>query len=113
MSDVALTISVSYQSKPSHNFRLRSAQFGDGYSQDAADGINSTVDEWTITVPNLTTTQADSLVALLKSAANSRLTWTPPTPGAVSQRWRCPQKVDRTFVTYNIENISFVLRQAF
>lgn len=113
MTDVTLTIPISYQSHPVHKFRLISTQFGDGYSQDAGDGINSTVDEWTITVPNLTTDQADDLVALLKSAANTRLAWTPPTPGATAQRWRCPESVQRTFHTYDVESISFVLRQAF
>jgi len=60
--------------------RTRVTQFGDGYSQRVADGINSRVERWNITWPALTAADLQTVTATLDSVgAHGVLTWTPPT----------------------------------
>lgn len=114
MADVLLTMAnISHESRKRVKARMNSIQFGDGYAQDAGDGINSTPQEWTITVPFATTAAIDTLEATLVSAIGVRLLWTPPIAGASQLIWRVPETWERTFHSYNVESLSFVLRQAF
>src|ERR1700737_3412719 len=65
------------------------AQFGDGYSQDIALGINSTPQVWTLTFNNMPDV-ADSIWAFLqKQGGVARFWWTPP-------RMKTPIKVKTT-----------------
>lgn len=43
-------------------FRTRSAQFGDGYKQEVADGLNNKVQAWTVTITDV---YADELAPVL------------------------------------------------
>jgi phage-related protein len=92
---------------------MNSCQFGDGYAQDAGDGMNNTPEEWSIVVPFASTTDINTIESLLVSAIGNRLLWTPPLTGASQQIWRVPETWERTFHSYNVESLSFVLRQAF
>lgn len=115
MSDVTLTVSVDERSTNRFEARQLSCQFGDGYSQDAPDGINNVVEIWEITTPPMTHTAMNTLVASLVSAQSTgvRLAWTAPTTGAAAKRWRVPEKWDRRWLSYNVETLTFTLREAF
>jgi phage-related protein len=55
------------------------AQFGDGYSQRAPDGINNIVDEWDITWIPLNHTDKNTVTQALDQVGGwGVLTWTPP-----------------------------------
>lgn len=59
-------------------FRTLKAQFGDGYSQRAADGTNATIDSWSITWEYLSSDDKDTIVSALNSVGGwDYLTWTP------------------------------------
>lgn len=110
---VALSISVDYTSRKSVTPRVIATQFGDGYVQEAADGINNAPAEWTLTVSNQTTAVISAIEATLVSAIGSYLDWTPPISGASAGKWRVPARWDRSFHSYNVESITFTLRQIF
>lgn len=59
--------------------RVLHAQFGDGYSEDAPDGLNALVDECSITYENLTLAERNSVWAVLDAVGGwDVLTFTPP-----------------------------------
>lgn len=78
---------------PSTNFRknnkarVLTAQFGDGYSQRMADGINIHNNEWQISFVNQSNATADAIELFLSTAGtltdytaagNTYFLWTPP-----------------------------------
>jgi phage-related protein len=65
---------------------VKTAQFGDGYSQTAQDGINNISSNWPITYSGM---KADVLAArdFLRAQAGASFYWTPP--GDVQGLYRC------------------------
>ncbi|MGI0119683.1 phage tail protein [Zooshikella sp. RANM57] len=82
-------IPVSYGSSASTEFRVLEANFGDGYTQRAADGINNIRDTWSVTWENRDTADIFTLVKFLKARGGFQaFYWTPP--GEVEPRkWIC------------------------
>ena len=77
-SALPLTSQLSTNSSKSTSFRTLKAQFGDGYSQRAADGLNSKVDTWSITWEHLSSSDKDTVIAVLDTVGGwDYLTWTP------------------------------------
>ncbi|HEY1138770.1 MAG TPA: phage tail protein [Lysobacter sp.] len=68
--------------------RVKRAQFGDGYSQSVADGINHLTREWPLTFVYKWET-AGSIVAFLESHAGQSFQWTPPRGTAAL--WQCDE----------------------
>lgn len=68
------------QTKPSgtNNFRTVSTQFGDGYSQDAGDGINNKWQNWQVTIdlPNPDMVAVKDF--LDRQQGFRKFVWTPP-----------------------------------
>jgi len=59
-------------------FRVRKAQFGDGYSQEVADGINNKVSSWPLTFTG-GKEEMQALVSFLDERAGwQSFYWTPP-----------------------------------
>lgn len=60
-------------------FRTRTAQFGDGYAQDVADGINNEVQQWTHSASDLDSDTLDEIMEFLRAHKGyMRFLWTPP-----------------------------------
>lgn len=68
---------LSQNSSRSVKQRLLVAQFGDGYAQTAADGINSVFEEWSLSWENVTPSERNTITTALRQAATDYLTWTP------------------------------------
>lgn len=66
--------------------RVRRAQFGDGYEQTTADGINSFVDAWqNVGWDNLSSTELDTARSMLEGVGGTDyIRWTPP--GEVAEK---------------------------
>ena len=108
----AFDIQPSYPAKRGGTARRKTMQFGDGYVMDAADGINTKPQKWSLTYTNITDTLAESLMTLLDSALFVRLTWTPP--GELAPRtFRLDAAADRQFIEYNINTVSVELTEVF
>lgn len=86
MADLPFT--PQFPAPAQHSPRVLKAQFGDGYEQRAADGINNIATEYDL---QFTLTQADSatLLDFFKGLAGvTKFTWQPP--GAASAMlWVC------------------------
>lgn len=67
-------------------FRTRKAQFGDGYSQAVADGINARLQTWPVRITADSATISAVKSFLDSKAGHQSFTWTPP--GESQARWR-------------------------
>ena len=68
--------------------RILQAKFGDGYTQEAPDGINHLLRTWQVYFKNRTTTECDAIEAFLVAQAGYLpFDWTPPNGAA--GKWKC------------------------
>lgn len=74
------TFTWKHNTKPSGDvtFRVLKAQFGDGYKQTVADGINNKSQDWPLTFTGLSTTIAPILAFLDARMGYQSFYWTPP-----------------------------------
>jgi phage-related protein len=94
--------------------RVLSAAYGDGYSHDVPDGINSQLDNWSIQWENMTASERDAVVAVLDAVGQTDiLTWTPPGSSSEKKFKVTNSGYTETFSAGNIYNISLTLRQVF
>jgi phage-related protein len=93
--------------------RIRQAQFGDGYSQEVADGINSTLDEWAnVGWDSLSSTDLTTARAMLDAVGCiDYITWTPPGE-ATQKRFKVTKDgYTETHPSGALTSVSFNLRQ--
>lgn len=57
---------------------VRTAGFGDGYTQAAKNGINARSSRWTVVLSNLSEDASDAVTAFLDAHAGQSFYWTPP-----------------------------------
>jgi phage-related protein len=88
MSEIANTYLYTSAQKTTKT-RILKTNFGDGYSQRAGDGINTTPDSWTVEFRS-TSGNIGSIVTILETkAGHTYFTWTPP--GGSEQKWVCSE----------------------
>ena len=104
---------VSQQSTRTKTYRVLKAQFGDGYSQTAPDGINHTRDSWTVYYVNCDQTRRGVIwTAIDATGGSDYFTWQPhgyPT----SLRWKLNSPVDEKPSSGSHYTISFNLIQVY
>lgn len=105
MANSVFTWPVHAGEEGQHTSRVRQAQFGDGYMQTSADGLNPTTQSWPITT---TGTKAEIMAArqFLKDNAGRSFIWESPV-GELGF-YRC-----NDFGVANIGGGVFVLRATF
>lgn len=82
---------ASYGSNPNSTARILQNNFGDGYTQRVADGLNSINVSWNLSWDLLDTPIADTLEAFLVARAGwESFDWTPPR-ATISSKWICKQ----------------------
>lgn len=105
------TYTPSYGAALKTQPRVRKAQFGDGYSQRVADGINNAPRVWSLTFGKRTAADIDAIEAfLVTQAGTAYFTWTPPR-GAVG-KWICTTW-DRGVDDVNNERLSATFEEVF
>lgn len=108
-----LTNMISQGATRKRKNRVLTAQFGDGYSQEAPDGTNSMVDSWSISFENLDASERSTLWAALDAVGSwDYFTWTPP--GCSAGKWKVTTDgVEERPVSGDLYSVSFTLRQIF
>ena len=109
-----LTTRISQGSSRTRVNRVLSAQFGDGYSQEAPDGTNASYDVWKVSYENLDLTERVTVLTVLDAVgAWDYVTWT-ANGDAGSKKWKVTKDgYQETWVSGSHTNISFNLRQIF
>ena len=83
------TFSTSIHPQGRGTFRVRKAQFGDGYSQAVADGLNAEVQHWPLSFAGKSAAINPILAFLRAHPGNVSFYWTPPL--GVQGFFRCEQ----------------------
>lgn len=108
-----LTDRVSQGSTRKRKNRVLSAQFGDGYSQEAPDGTNAATAEWSVQFENLTSTERTTLLAVLDAVGGTDyITWT-ATGDASSKKWKVKDGYQEIWASGSHSTIQFAIRQIF
>ena len=71
--------------------KILKADFGDGYSQDGADGINNVRSVFRLQWSVLTPDQADEIVAFFKARKGYERFWYTPSDSSVAVKVSCPE----------------------
>lgn len=103
---------IRYDSSKTTEANVLEAGFGDGYTQRAANGINSLKDIWNLN-GNIDSTSADTLIAFFEARKGSEsFGWTPPGE-SVEKRWTC--KIwDKVFLdSPNLVNLTATFIQTY
>lgn len=105
---------ISQGSTRTRTNRVRTAQFGDGYQQDAPDGINNLIDTWSISIENLNNAERATFWSVMDAVGSwDYLTWT-PFGETTSKRFKVtPDGVQEQPVSGDLWSVSFTLKQVF
>ena len=94
----------------SSNFKVRQAQFGDGYQQRVGDGINTNARSWSVSFNNDAAT-IDTIQAFLDVELGvTSFTWVPPV--GVSGKFIC-MGYSRSIDDYDSETLSATFTEVF
>lgn len=94
------------------SFRSLSAEFGEGYEQITADGVNTVKQKWPITWRNIPTTTATTIKDFLDlRGVNEAFLWTPPLGTEIKVRMRegykenFPQSLNNSNISVTFEEV--------
>jgi phage-related protein len=108
-----LTDRISQSSTKKRINRVIRCQFGDGYEQARADGINNKIDTWELMFEALTTTDRATLTSFLDGIGGwDYFTWTPIGEGS-SKKFKVVDGFTETPLSGNLYTITFTAKQFF
>lgn len=91
MEEERLFYTPSFGSRPSVETKVLKADFGDGYTQRAANGINSVIDKWELNWKNLESDYAIRIDNFFREKKGYiSFLWTPPGE-TTAKIWSCPK----------------------
>lgn len=105
---------ITAQSQMGQTHRNLAAQFGDGYSQVAPDGLNSVIDNWELRFAPLEGADLTAMnTFLLLVGTTEWFTWT-PLGEAVPKKWRIEKdSIKKSMLNTSTFIISFKMVQVF
>ncbi len=101
----------SYGTDVTDEYRTLVAQFGGGYKQEAADGINAVRDVWRVVFENIPRTDGEAIRTFLRGKCGQPFTWTPP--GGMEAKYKLRGEVTMPFTGGVTVNVSFLLERHF
>ena len=105
------TIAPSYGTQKQQQYRSRTTNFGDGYEQRVADGIQNVRSVYKVQFDNITATNANTIETFLDArAGHDSFYWTPP--GGSEALWTCGG-MTRTETGPSSSTISAVFKEVF
>ena len=91
--------------------RIKSAQFGDGYSQRSSDGLNAVTRAFSAQWASIPSTDADTIEAFLEAHTSTAFLWTPPLD-SVQRKWIAGDW-SRSYVAGDLVSLSANLTEVF
>lgn len=93
--------------------RVRSVSFGDGYKQNAPDGLNANDATATFTWSNVSDTEKAYLLNFYRSHIGATFYWNAPGDIIGSGKWRFTGQIKHAAAGYNNWTISFQFERSF
>lgn len=111
MATTTFSYTPDYNAQLSQKPRILTAQFGDGYAQDAGDGINIAPRSWQLTFSTRTDAEIAPILAFLRARNGiEAFNWTDP--DGVSGVFVC-REWQRVPVQFGINNLSCTFMEVF
>jgi len=108
-----LTNMIGQSSTRTRKYKTLSAEFANGYSQTAPDGINATQDSWAIKYENLSSSERGAVMAVLDAVGSwDYLTWQAPGDASV-KKWKVSMDGWTESTTGALWSMSFTLKQVY
>lgn len=102
----------SYSTELTKTPRILKAQFGDGYAQRSADGINNNPEKWKLVFENASLATIAAIKAFIDARNGvEQFDWTPP--GGTSKKFVCEEGYSHTYTGVGGGNLSMVFEQDF
>lgn len=99
------TYGVRVGSSGQTSFRTLRADFGDGYTQEAADGINTRSAQWSISVKGRMSGDVGSVMSFIdRHGGYQAFQWSPP--GGVAGLFKCREGYQLTHIGRDIYDLS-------
>lgn len=93
--------------------RFLQADFGDGYGQRALDGVNTELEEWTLSFTDRPKSEIDTLVAFFDSLnAVDHFEWTPPDE-VTAKQWVQNGEYEVTFSGFDTRSMSVPIKRVY
>jgi phage-related protein len=106
-------IPVSYTTSGKTDFRVLEAPFGDGYSQRAADGLNSVRRTWNVVWTARPDADIDSLYDFLVALLGyEKFQWTAPDE-STERDWVCKDPITKTPITAGYSTLRATFEEVF
>lgn len=104
------TWKAAFGSSKESKARVLKTQYGDGYGARIADGINSIMSSWPVTVKATSLAMADDIEAFLEARAGvEAFSWTPPNAAAsvkvVCDTWHRVDRVNSSVITATFQRV--------
>lgn len=100
-------------SKLTTETRILKAGFGDGYEQIVEDGINTSMEEWSLNFDDYPKADADVIIAFLKSHNSVRsFLWKSPADSSAKQ-WRQDGKLNVSYPGHETVTLSFNIKRTY
>jgi len=111
---LALQNKILINSSKNTTNRILKAAFGNGYSQIANDGLNSSIDSWTIIYAPLDSTDLTTLQTFITSVGVVTFFDWIPFGEVVNKKWRIVKdSIRERFINKSTRQISFKIEQVF
>lgn len=101
---------IENEQTSTYKYRILNAEFGDGYSQTAPDGINNEIREVTVQYKNLKTTEYETVIGFLRGLKGAyKFKFTPH--GETEQVWKVvPESLQTTVTAISYTDSSKIYR---
>jgi phage-related protein len=109
MSDFNYT--PSWDSEVEDRHRTKRVDFGDGYDQESADGINSVRQVWSLRFDYVELADETAIRAFFAARVGQSFTWTPP--GGTEKRWKLEGIVRSRRVSPTAVALSMTFKEKF
>jgi len=107
-----LQTTISQASSAGVEFKVIATGYGNGYSQRAPDGINTSIGSWDVSWENITATEFSTVTTALETAKGADyFTWQAP-GDSVTKRW-VVSKYSKQAMSGDIYTVSATLTQVF
>lgn len=103
---------ISQSSSSSQEYRVILAQFGNGYEQRQKDGINNSIQQWSVTWENINTSESNEIITAFDTAAGIEpFLWQPPNANQV-RKYKV-ERYDQSVLSGSLSTVSATLKQVF
>lgn len=107
------SINIGQKSKRKRSDRLLVADFGDGYGQTAPDGINTVVEEWSLSFDDYPLADIKTITDFLDGLGSAKSFYWTPQDETVAKLWRAPDGYDVSYGGPTTRSLNVTIKRVY